>query len=126
MTRSIDIETLKRRARTCAETHTAWVYARNYAGPTVRRCIAVREPTEDELCYTRLFTHDYEQLIDCSPAVARRHLRILVDAGFLQERKTAGGCTSWYIMDHGERVAIGRRIIEKLKAQGLQFDDERA
>lgn len=126
MTRNTDIETLKRRARTCAESHTTWVYERKYAGPTTQRYIAVREPTEGELGYTRLFTHDYEQLIDCSPAVARRHLRLLVTAGFLQERKTAGGCTSWYIRDHDERVGIGRRIIEKLKAQGLQFDDERA
>lgn len=126
MTRACDdIETLKRRARICAESHTAWVYERNYAGPTVRRFIAVREPTVYQTCYTRLFTHDYEQLIDCSPTVARRHLRLLVNAGFLQERKTTGGCTSWYITDHDERVAIGRRIIEKLKAQGLQFDDER-
>lgn len=126
MTRACDdIETLKRRARVCAESHTTWIYETHYAGPTISRYIAVREPTHYQTAYTRLFTHDYEQLVGCSAAVARRHLRLLVDVNFLQERRTSGGCTSWYITEDSERVAIGKRIIEKLQARGWQFEDER-
>lgn len=119
------LDELKQRARSCAETHTTWVYECNYARPTVRRYIAVRRPTKAQTCYTRLFTSDYEQYVGCSASVARRHLRLLAVAGFLEERRTSGGCTSWYVVDEAERVAIGERIIEKLQARGWQFDDER-
>lgn len=121
MTRNIDIEYLKRQARICAEAHTIGYYQVRYAG-RFEPVIAVRTPNNHLLSFTRLFTHDFEKLADCSAAVARKRLRMLVAVGFLQERPTAGGCTSWYIAHDSERRAIGERIIEKLVARGLQFD----
>lgn len=121
--RPTTIEDIKALVRTAAVRHTTGTYKTHYIGE-LQPWITVRAPAGHQTRYTRLFTHDYEQLVSCSSSVARRHLRLLVSDGFLRENKTAGGCTSWYFTDEAERVAIGQRVIKRLQAQGLRFLDE--
>ncbi|BAE72818.1 hypothetical protein [Xanthomonas phage OP2] len=123
MSETFDFVELKHNARISAAKRSEWVYLRRYSGPTVRRYIATRKPTPTELAHTFFFVEDYAEAAGCSMPYARRQLTALARAGFIEKRNTAGGATAWFFCDSEDTELIGRRIIKKLRREGLVFDD---
>lgn len=120
ITGSDDLDTMYVDARAAAKRAT-WVYRTTYVGGA--ETISRREPDDHTLHLTGFHSWHYAEAAGCSKRAALAHLRKLVAAGRIVERRKISSVCDFSLL-RDDAIALGREIIAELRAEGLPFDDE--